>query len=98
MPTSSVRTMIVGTVEYLDIPITADTELTTQPVAISLDDATTWLTATWTGDAGATRTASVLLGADNPLPAVGQYRILVKITDNPEAPIIDAGRLQVIAA
>jgi hypothetical protein len=87
------RTMQTGTVEYLEVTITADVDLDTQAVYIRIDRDGDWITAEWTGDVGTKRTARILLGADTPLPAGGGHLVYAKITDNPEAPILGAGSL-----
>jgi hypothetical protein len=90
------RTFIVGTIEYLDVPVTCDVTLNTQPVHVSLDQDVTWLEATWQGVAGNKRIASVLLGDANPLPPVGVHQVRVKVTDSPEIPIMIAGGIRVV--
>lgn len=88
------RIMYAGTVEYLGVTITADVTLDTQPVAVSFDRAT-WNPATWTGSAGLVRTAHLLIGDDVPLPEKGTWAVYARVTDNPEAPIVEAGVLEV---
>ena len=80
--------------EYLPVAISGDVELDDQPVRFAFmpdgagspgdDD---WITAAWTGDAGMTRTARLLVGPEGdyvPVPGgvVGWY----KVTDDPEIP------------
>lgn len=83
----------VGSVEYVSVTVTADVTLDTQPVAISLDHGTTWLTAGWQGSAGTTRSARtaspVTFTERDNLP------VHVRVTDTPEIPIIRAGTLNV---
>lgn len=88
-----VRTILTGSVEYLDIEVECDFTLDAQPVAISFDR-TEWLTAAWVGAAGTARTARLLLNADN-MPAKGWHQTYVKVTDNPEIPVIETGVLEV---
>lgn len=90
MTTAEARTILRGSVEYLDVSITADVELATQPVRISFDRVT-WVECEWQGEPGTTRTASVL-GTDANLPDRSS-EVFVQVTDNPEAPIISAGIL-----
>ncbi len=84
-----------GSVEYLNVDITADVTLDTQPVSVAVSRSTPtgtdWQAAEWAGTAGTTRTARVLYTADTP----GLYAVWARITDNPETPIIRAGTLSV---
>lgn len=85
----------VGSVEYLYVDIKTDRLLDTQAieVAFSVDlPPTLWHTASWQGDPGKFRSARVLL--DGSL-AKGVYDIWARVTDNPETPIIHAGRLRI---
>ena len=85
--------MPVGSVEYLFADVSADQTLISQPVEIGLGTSlttVTWSTASWIGDVGTTRTARILL--DGTLTA-GRYLIFVRITDDPETPIVKAGVL-----
>lgn len=97
------RTLYRGTIEYLDVPITATVDLTDQPVYISLDNRETYVAATW-GDPSVesvdkygrtvyTRYAIVLFGEDNPLPTSNNVPVFVKVTDDPEVPVVRAGSL-----
>jgi len=89
----SVRTFLRGTVEFLDVTVAADTELSGQPVALSFD-AAVWHVAAWVGDAGKNRTARLLMNAAN-FPAASASPVYIKITDNPEAPILRAGSIYI---
>jgi hypothetical protein len=89
----SQRTIIRGSIEYLEVTVTCDFTLNTQPVEFSFDQ-TVWRTATWQGSAGTTRTARLLLDSSN-TPAGRSATIWVRITDDPEIPILDAGRLNI---
>lgn len=91
-PRETTRVIFRGTVDYLDVVITSDTELTNQPVHFSFDDRTTWHQATWTGEPGTTRTASLLLDGGN-IPSTSPIEVLVRVTGSPAAPIESAGRL-----
>jgi hypothetical protein len=85
----------IGSVEYLYVDIKTDRQLDSQAVEIALSvdlPPTVWLSAEWQGSAGTFRSARVLL--DGTL-AKGVYDIWARITDNPETPIIHAGRLRV---
>lgn len=82
--------LVRGTIEYLDVVLTADVVLT-GTVEISFDRET-WTAASWQGDPATTRTARILLDTTN---LTGQgYTVFVRLTDNAEIPIIDAGALQ----
>lgn len=90
-----------GSIEYVKTPVTADVSLT-MTVAISIranGAAHTWLAAEWTGTAGTTRTARTTTEvtfstANYPL---NTYTVYVKLTDTPEAPIIEAGKITITA-
>lgn len=85
-----------GSEEYLAVTVTADVTLTTQPVAVSLDRGATWLDCTWQGSAGTTRTART----DDPVvwdvPLRKNDGVLVRVTDNPETPLIRAGSFAIL--
>lgn len=92
---SEVR-VISGSVEYLYADIRADHVLGTQAVEMSLsNDATPgpWVAAEWVGDPGKYAAARVLL--DGTLTP-GIYNVYVKISDQPEVPIIFAGRMRIV--
>lgn len=98
----SVRVVYAGTTEYITVPISSAVTLDTQPVAIAFHRAEDedgdwiydWLNATWIGTAGTTRLAQLLLTPSN-TPIPGSHPIFVKVTDNPEIPVILAGTLEV---
>lgn len=88
------RIIYRGSIEWIDVPVTADVQLDTQAVFISLVPYPyNWITATWQGTAGMVRTASILAGDANPLPDIDVTDVFVKVTDNPEVPIVLAGPL-----
>lgn len=92
--TEATRTIVRGTTEYLKVELTADVTLDAQPVDFSLDNGETWLAATGLGAAATTRTYQhLLLPAEQ--PASSTVDVLVRITDNPEIPIINAGTLTI---
>lgn len=92
--TDDTRVIQRGTTEYLKIELTADVTLDAQPVAFSLDDEATWLTAEGVGSPGLVRTyRHLLLPAEQ--PDGEQVEVLVRITDNPEIVIISAGTLTI---
>jgi hypothetical protein len=81
--------------EYLHIPWTADTDLDDQTVECCFLDTkkapdvdTTWVSCSWTGDKGESRTARVLIGpgSDNEL-AEGSYSVWSRLTDSTERPV-----------
>lgn len=83
----SVRKVYRTSTEYLDVSVTADVTLNAQTVQISVDNQATWLSASWVGSAGTTRTARVLLQPNVNMPAAGKHPVFVKLTDSPETPI-----------
>lgn len=94
---SNRQTFVAGSVEYLTVTVTADVTLDTQPVALSLDKGVTWLACTWQGSAATTRKARTT----SPITFSGTWRnaaVLVKITDTPEIPIVNAGGISVVNA
>jgi hypothetical protein len=86
------REFIKGSVEYLDIAVTADAELT-GTVEFSTDRGTTWETAGWIGSVGVSRTARLLLDTGD--YEEDTYPVWVRLSDTPEVPIVDAGALTV---
>jgi hypothetical protein len=95
------RAIIQGTIEYLDVTVTADVNLT-GVVELSFDQGTTWTAAAWLGTAATTRTARLLLDTTAttgtppvPLWPEGNYPVWVRLTDAPEIPIVSAGSLRV---
>lgn len=80
-----------GSLEYISVTVTANVLLDTQPVVISLDSGVTWLTATWLGQAGTSRTTRTAV----PVALTASGGVRVKVTDNPEIPIMRAGRITV---
>jgi hypothetical protein len=90
MTTATTRTIYRDSVEYLEVTVTADGVLDAQPVYVSFDRVD-WLECVWQGTAGLTRTAAVL-GTNANLPT-NTSDVYVKVTDNPEVPVVHAGRL-----
>ncbi len=87
------NTYPLGTSEYVSVTVTSDVSLSAQPVTVSLDRGATWLPATWQGSAGTTRTARTTSPVT--FASTGLKTVLVKVTDTPEVPIIEAGRISV---
>lgn len=83
----SVRKVYRTSTEYLAVSVTADVTLSSQTVQISVDNQTTWLTATWVGSTGTTRTARVLLQPNVNMPTAGKRPVFVRLTDSPEVPV-----------
>jgi hypothetical protein len=103
--TVSARRIPSGSVEFLSVWVDTDgvATLSSQPVAIALtplrsdpDDDTTWRGASWAGSAATARSAAILIGpgTSHEIDA-GKYEVWVKVTDNPETPIVHAGRLTI---
>lgn len=87
------RVVYRGTVEYVSAVVTADDViLNDQPVEMSFDDRETWKTAEWVGTPGSTRSCRVLANDDD-IPRRRETPVFVRITDNPEVPVILAGTL-----
>lgn len=104
----STTTILAGSVEYRSWPVTvvdaagAAVDPTGDPVQVAFravrdPSALTWQAAEWDPDA-ATPTIRVLLGATPFVLAAGVYRTYLKVTDNPEAPILDLGTVYVAPA
>lgn len=95
------RTLIQGTIEYLDVVVTADVELTGD-VDLSFDHGATWTAATWQGTAATTRTARILLDTtatdddDALIWPKRSYPVWARLADTPEVPVISAGSLRVV--
>lgn len=87
------RTFYTGTVEYLEVTVSADFQLAGQPVALSFDRRT-WIPAEWQGAPGESRAARILLDKDT-LPDRGEWTVFVRITDNPEIPVFPAGSIRI---
>lgn len=95
------RSIIQGTIEYIDVTVTADVNLS-GTVEVSFDKGATWTAATWQGSAATTRTARLLVDTtdvdddDVLVWARDAYPVWVRLTDTPEVPIVNAGSLRVI--
>lgn len=105
MTTVSARRIPSGSVEFLTVLVDTGgvATLSSQPVAFALtavgydpDGTTTWRSASWSGEAGTSRSAAILIGpGTSHIIAEGKYEVWVKVTDNPESPIVHAGRLTI---
>lgn len=94
--TPNTRTLYRGTVEYIGGTATADDVLTDDDTIAVSFDRTTWMDAEWVGAEGVSREWRILLGDTNPLPTVdGSFEVFLRITDNPEVPVIKAGDLTI---
>lgn len=89
------RVIYRGATEYINAPVVANVTLSSQVVAFSFDAGVTWTAAAWVGSAGTTRTAQLLVVASTTFPAPGMYTLLVRVTDTPEIPIMNAGGITV---
>lgn len=89
---TTARTFIQGTIEYLDVTVTADVNLTND-VDFSLDVGETWVAAEWIGSAALSRTARYLL--DTTEMARDVHTVLVRLADTPETPIVSAGSIRI---
>jgi hypothetical protein len=85
----------VGTTEFITVTVTADVELDTQTVAVSIDQGATWLPCTWTGDDPSTTRTARTTDPVTFTTAHASGTAYVKVTDDPEAPVIDAGYFNV---
>ena len=86
---SDIPEYTVGSKEYVKAEVTSDSVISAQPVEIRVNGA--WLNASWLGDPGLTRVASVLVDFAGATP--GYQTIYVRITDAPEVPLINAGQI-----
>lgn len=88
-----------GTVEFVSATAAADVTLGTQTVklAISRGDEHTWLDAMWMGSSGTTRKARTVspITFDDATYPYSTYGVYVKVTDDPEVPVIRAGSLTI---
>lgn len=88
-------------VEYIFVPVTSSVVLDTQTVEFAFltsapDADTSWIAATWVGEAAKTRSARVLIGPGSAVPlAPGTYQVWVRVHDTPEVPVRLAGSLKI---
>lgn len=96
MTTLTTRPWPRGTVEYLEAEIIANVEIADdEPVEFTFDRQT-FHTGAWIGDAATTRVCRVLVD-DTMLPDGAQtVDVFVRVTDDPEVPLIPQGSLQII--
>jgi len=89
---------------YLEVPVVAPESITlnAQTVEMSLvaygTDPGAWTAAQWhpTQDADSERDAILLVGEGSPTELLpGTYSVWVRISDNPERPVLHAGGLRV---
>jgi hypothetical protein len=101
----STRILYSSTREYLGVIVNANAVLDSDPVSISFDQ-TNWLAAEWVdvppdqvlpsdADWLFSRMARVLLGDTNAVPPPGITEVYVTFTDNPEIPVMLAGKVLV---
>lgn len=85
-------------VEYLNVTVSAPAgvSLSAQPVAIAVvagsPAVTDWHTAAWVEG---TTTARLLVGPAHVALTPGYLNVWVKVTDNPETPVLKAGTITV---
>lgn len=81
--------------EKISVPITATANPTSDTVQMAVapnySNPTTWVTASWVTVAGVYY-ATVLIGPGSAIGtlATGLYQVWVKVTDNPEIPVLRA--------
>lgn len=88
------RHLYTGTTEYVAATITSSVTLDAQVVEFRFGPSAGWITGAWTGTAATQRQARVLINSGN-IPAAGTYDLYVRVTDSPEIPIVNAGRITV---
>jgi hypothetical protein len=84
--------------EYVNVPLSADHDISSDPVAFSIvargsEPGPVWTAASvYSGGV-----AKLLIGPASSYGslAVGNYDVYVKITDNPEVPVLFAGQLRI---
>ncbi len=90
------RKLVIGTVQFLKVRITANVDLDEQTVQFSFDKEE-WHNAIWQDEIGTTRVAALLVGTEEvPLPEHGTTNLYVRIADSPETPVISVGRLSIV--
>lgn len=82
--------------EFLNVTLSCSTAgvVLDQDVAFTFDRVT-YYPANWIGDPGPIRTAQLLM-TDANLPTQKTNTVYVRVTDNPEQPILNAGTLVVL--
>lgn len=81
-----------GTAEYRTLTVVSNVELDSQAVAVSWDRSEDgWIDAEWLGDSGLSRRLRVFID-DDAMPSRSSADVFVRITDNPEIPLIKAGQ------
>lgn len=94
-----VRVQVSATEAGSPVNPTADT-VQMAVTAAGVDPTTEWATASWETEVTATGTkyyARIQVGPSSTVGqlAVGNYEIWVKVTDNPEVPVAQVGRLAI---
>lgn len=92
----------VASVEYLHATVNASVVLSSQVVETVIltsgepDDTTTWVTAEWVGSPAQSRDVRVLIGPGTDFDlAPGAYSLWIRVHDNPEIPVRNAGQFKV---
>ena len=83
--------------EYVHIPITTDLDITGDTVTVGFVAAKNDEPATWYPTVHETGGVKILVGPEGGTAelAEGTYYLVVKITDNPEVPVLNAGKLKI---
>lgn len=90
------RTIYRGATEIIEVSVTADdVEIDDQTVHFSVDFGATWIAASWTSEAGTTRTAAATIIVSDHFGRSMSRPLLVRVSDVPETPIVKAGMLNV---
>ena len=88
--------IVQGSIEYIYAELSADRMLDDQAISMAVTTAASpgsWVAASWVGEPGFYREARILLdGSLTP----GRYNVFARISDQPEAPIINVGKLRII--
>lgn len=85
--------LFIGTVQYLTVTLKSNAVIVDQPVEFSFDRQT-WYPAEWATAPDVTRKCRILTEDVLPLPPSGGLKsVYVRLTDNPEIPIISPGQV-----
>jgi hypothetical protein len=90
--------MNTNSTEYLNVTLSADHDISADPVAFSIVSKGSEPGPVWTSASVYTAgVAKLLVGPASPYGQLtaGIYDIYVKITDNPEVPVLLAGQLRI---
>jgi len=87
--------ILPGSTEYRHFEVESSVTIDTQVVEVSVDHQATWITAEWVGAAAETREGRVLLAHSQFPQNRNPVTVWIRVTDNPETIIIDAGNAYV---